>query len=77
MFRLKPLAWWVVPWGLLAGLLLTLAFLGQMDFRNLPGCRQPVYGSGRGLPSDRRPMTEPFEAPPIAVLRHPAGAVPY
>ena len=44
MFRLKPLAWWVVPWGLLAGLLLTLAFLGQMDFRNLPGCRQPVYG---------------------------------
>ena len=44
MLRLKPLAWWVLPWGLLAGLLLTLAFLGHMDFRNLPGCRQPVYG---------------------------------
>lgn len=44
MLRLKPLAWWVVPWGLLAGLLLTLAFLGNMDFRNLPGCRQTVYG---------------------------------
>jgi len=44
MVRLKPPVWWVIPWGLLAGLLPTLAFLGQMDFRNLPGCRQPVYG---------------------------------
>lgn len=44
MLRLKPLAWWVLPWGLLAGVLLTLAFLGQMNFRDLPGCRQTDYG---------------------------------
>jgi hypothetical protein len=39
MRMLKPLAW-VVPWGLLAGLLLTLVFLGQMGWKDLSGCGQ-------------------------------------
>jgi hypothetical protein len=40
MLRRKPMAWWMLPWGLLAGLLLTLAFLGQMNFKALSGCGQ-------------------------------------
>src|SRR5579862_3618562 len=40
MVRLKPLAWWVFPWGLLAGGLLTLMFLGQMSWKPLSGCGQ-------------------------------------
>lgn len=39
MRTLKPLAW-MVPWGLLAGLLLTLVFLGQMGFKDLSDCGQ-------------------------------------
>jgi hypothetical protein len=30
---------WLLPWGLLAGALLTLACLGNMDFVAIPGCR--------------------------------------
>ena len=37
---LKPLAWWVLPWGLLVGGLLTLVFLGQMSGKPLSGCGQ-------------------------------------
>jgi hypothetical protein len=43
MLRVKWRSW-VVPWGLLAGLLLTLAFLGNMNFIALQGCRQTVFG---------------------------------
>jgi hypothetical protein len=39
MRMLKPLAW-VVPWGLLAGLLLTLVSLGQMGWKPLSDCGQ-------------------------------------
>ena len=47
MLRLKPLAWWVLPWGLLAGLLLTLAFLGQMNWKPLSDCGQRPWPSAR------------------------------
>ena len=30
---------WLLPWGLLAGALLTLACLGSMDWVAIPGCR--------------------------------------
>jgi hypothetical protein len=30
---------WLLPWGLLAGVLLTLACLGHMDWVAVPGCR--------------------------------------
>lgn len=30
---------WLLSWGLLAGVLLTLAYLGSMDFIAIPGCR--------------------------------------
>jgi len=40
MLGLKPLAWWVLPWGLLVGGLLTLVFLGQMSWKPLSGCGQ-------------------------------------
>jgi hypothetical protein len=30
---------WLLPWGLLAGVLLTLAFLGNMDFVAIAGCQ--------------------------------------
>jgi hypothetical protein len=30
---------WLLPWGLLAGALLTLACLGSMDWAAIPGCR--------------------------------------
>lgn len=30
---------WLLPWGLIAGLLLTLACLGGQDFVAIPGCR--------------------------------------
>jgi hypothetical protein len=42
LVRRPPL--WLLPWGLLAGALLTLAYLGSMGFTAIPGCR-PV-GSG-------------------------------
>ena len=31
--------WWLLPWGLLAGVLVTLACLGSMDFVAVAGCR--------------------------------------
>jgi hypothetical protein len=40
MLRLKPLAWWVLPWGLLAGMIVTLLFLGQMAWKPLTDCGQ-------------------------------------
>jgi hypothetical protein len=43
MPKLKPLAW-VIPWGLLAGLLLTLALLGSMAWKSQPGCTQTGAG---------------------------------
>jgi hypothetical protein len=30
---------WLLPWGLLAGVLVTLAYLGSMDFITIAGCR--------------------------------------
>jgi hypothetical protein len=30
---------WLLPWGLLAGVLVTLACLGSMDWVAVPGCR--------------------------------------
>jgi hypothetical protein len=30
---------WLLPWGLLAGALVTMAYLGSMDFVAIPGCR--------------------------------------
>jgi len=47
MLRLKPLAWWVLPWGMLAGALLTLGFLGQMSWKSLPHCGQMPWPSAR------------------------------
>jgi hypothetical protein len=40
MLRLKPLAWWVIPWGLLAGIILTLLCLGSMTWKPLTDCGQ-------------------------------------
>jgi len=31
--------WWLLPWGLLAGVMVTLACLGSMDWVAIPGCR--------------------------------------
>ncbi|MBO0832071.1 MAG: hypothetical protein J2P28_24640 [Actinobacteria bacterium] len=39
MSAIKPPSW-LVPWSLLAGLLLTLAFLGSMDWKQIPDCGQ-------------------------------------
>ena len=47
MLRLKPLAWWVLPWGMLAGALLTLLFLGQMNWKPLSHCGQMPWPSAR------------------------------
>jgi hypothetical protein len=44
--KLRPLVW-VIPWGLLSGLLLTLVLLGFMNSKVLPGCTQTVYGRRR------------------------------
>ncbi len=32
------LRWWMLPWGLLAGLVITLLLLGQMGWAAIPGC---------------------------------------
>jgi hypothetical protein len=40
MLRLKPVAWWVLPWGLLAGMILTLLFLGSQTWKPLTDCGQ-------------------------------------
>ena len=50
---LKPVAWWVLPWGLLVGGLLTLVFLGQMNGKPLSNCGEtssasPTAGTPRG-----------------------------
>jgi len=47
MLKPKPLAWWVLPWGMLAGGLLTLVFLGQMSWKPLPDCGQIPWPSAR------------------------------
>jgi hypothetical protein len=47
MLRLKPLAWWVLPWGMLAGVLRTLVFLGQMGWKPLSDCGQMSSPSAR------------------------------
>jgi len=39
----------VLSWGLLAGALLTLAFLGNMDFAAIPGCRPAGSGACTAL----------------------------
>jgi hypothetical protein len=40
MLRLRPLAWWVIPWGLVAGMILTLLCLGSMNWKPLADCGQ-------------------------------------
>jgi len=42
MLRFKPPAWWVVPWSLLAGMILTLVFLGSMNWKPLSDCGQAI-----------------------------------
>jgi hypothetical protein len=43
-FLAWPTSLLMVCGGLLAGLALTLAFLGSMTWKTLPGCRQTGYG---------------------------------
>lgn len=40
MLKLKPLAWWIIPWSLLAGIILTLLCLGSMTWEPLTDCGQ-------------------------------------
>jgi hypothetical protein len=40
MLSLKPLPWWVIPWSLLAGIILTLLCLGVMTWKPLTDCGQ-------------------------------------
>ena len=42
MLMLKPLAWWVIPWSLLAGIIVTLLCLGSMTWKPLTDCGQSV-----------------------------------
>ena len=42
MLRLKPLTWWVIPWGLVAGMSLTLLSLGAGTWEPLTDCGQRV-----------------------------------
>jgi hypothetical protein len=42
MLKVKPLAWRVIPWGLLAGMILTLLCLGSMTWKPLTDCGQRV-----------------------------------
>jgi hypothetical protein len=42
MLMLKPLAWWVIPWSLLAGIILTLLCLGSMTWEPLTDCGQRI-----------------------------------
>jgi hypothetical protein len=42
MLKLKPLAWWVIPWGLVAGIILTLLCLGAGTWEPLTDCAQRV-----------------------------------
>ena len=34
------MAWWMIPWGLLAGIILTLLCLGSMNWKPLADCGQ-------------------------------------
>jgi len=40
MLKLKPMAWWVIPWGLVAGIILTLLCLGAGTWEPLTDCGQ-------------------------------------
>ena len=40
---------WLLPWGLLAGVLVTLACLGSMDWVAVPGCRPAASGACMAL----------------------------
>jgi len=40
---------WLLPWGLLAGALLTMASLGSMDWIAIPGCRPAASDACRAL----------------------------
>jgi hypothetical protein len=42
MLRFRPLAWWVIPWGMLAGIVLTLLCLGAGTWEPLADCGQRV-----------------------------------
>ena len=42
MLRFRPLAWWVLPWGMLAGIILTLLCLGAGTWEPLTDCGQRV-----------------------------------
>jgi amino acid transporter len=42
MLRFRPLAWWVIPWGMLAGIILTLLCLGAGTWEPLTDCGQRV-----------------------------------
>ena len=47
-FAGRPLLW-LLPWGLLAGVLVTLACLGHMDYAMIPGCRATASGTCTAL----------------------------
>jgi hypothetical protein len=46
---------WLLPWGLLAGLLVTLACLGSMDFATIAGCR-PAASEACGTLAEGYPL---------------------
>jgi hypothetical protein len=46
---------WLLPWGLLAGALLTLACLGSMDFVAIAGCR-PAASAACGTLAEGYPL---------------------
>jgi hypothetical protein len=46
---------WLLPWGLLAGVLLTLACLGNMDWATIPGCR-PAASDACGALTEGYPL---------------------
>ena len=46
---------WLVPWGLLAGVLVTLACLGSMDFITVAGCR-PAASDACGAWAEGYPL---------------------
>jgi hypothetical protein len=46
---------WLLPWGLLAGVLVTLACLGSMDFTTIAGCR-PAASDACGALAEGYPL---------------------
>lgn len=46
---------WLLPWGLLAGVLVTLACLGSMDFTTIVGCR-PAASDACGALAEGYPL---------------------